>query len=120
MRLILCGVLVATVFVLSLSADDKKVAVDAQKLLGKWEPKDKKKGAQIEFLKDGKLMLGNPRDKAQLDGTYKLDGARLTVTVKFGDMENVAVLTITKLTETELVTTNEARKVETFVRIKGK
>jgi uncharacterized protein (TIGR03066 family) len=120
MRVLLCGVLLATAFGLSRAADDKKVDVDAKKLLGKWEPKDKKDKTQIEFLKDGKLSVTSPGEKTQLGGTYKLDGVKLTITLKVMDKDYPVTLTVTKLTDTELVTKDEGGKEETLVRSKDK
>jgi uncharacterized protein (TIGR03066 family) len=122
MRTFLSCTLAVLVLGFSLSADDKKdEKIDAKKLIGKWSPKDKKDDVVIEFLKDGKMMLDSTREKAKVDGTYKLDGAKLTVTLKFMDMEKVRVLIITKLTDTELVTTDEqGKKEETLVRVKDK
>jgi uncharacterized protein (TIGR03066 family) len=123
MRAILCGTLAMLVFGLTLSADDKKdEKIDPKKLIGKWSPKGKKDDVAIEFLKDGKMTLDSTlKEKIKADGTYKLDGAKLTVTFKVMDMERVRVLIITKLTDTELVTTDEeGKKEETLVRIKDK
>src|SRR5205823_3535269 len=59
--------------------EGKKDTVDAKKLIGKWEPKDKKDNVTLEFTKDGKLLLsveaGGKTNK--LEGTYKLDGNKL-------------------------------------------
>jgi uncharacterized protein (TIGR03066 family) len=104
-----------------LSADDK---IDAKKLIGKWEPKEKKEDAKIviEFLKDGKpavTVTGAGKD-AKLDGTYKLDGSTLTTTLKIGDAERKRTRTITKLTDTEMVSSEEQAKEETLIRIKDK
>jgi uncharacterized protein (TIGR03066 family) len=122
MRLFLSCTLAALVLSLSLSADDKKdEKIDAKKLIGKWSPKDKKE-LSIEFLKDGKLMVTFSGDGKELkaDGTYKLDGAKLTTTLKFGDKEDSHTRTITKLTDTELVSTDEKGKEDTLVRVKDK
>jgi uncharacterized protein (TIGR03066 family) len=125
MRVILGCTLAVLVFNLSLSADDKKdEKIDAKKLIGKWEPKDKKEGMTlvIEFLKDGKVTIsasGNGKD-VKFDGTYKVDGNKLTMTMKFGEKEQDLVRTVTKLTDTDLTSTDEKGKEDTLVRIKDK
>lgn len=108
-----CGVAVA--------ADEK---IDAAKLVGKWEPKDEK-GAKfvVEFAKEGKLTFtikaGDKEIKA--DGTYKLDGNKLALTMKFEGKEEKMTRTISKLTDTELVSKDDKDgKEDTLVRIKSK
>jgi uncharacterized protein (TIGR03066 family) len=61
---------------------------------------------------DGKELRG--------EGAYKLEGNKLTATAKLGDRERTIARTITKLTDTELVSTDEKGKEKTLVRIKGK
>lgn len=104
-------------------ADEKKF--DATKLVGKWEEKAPKKDEQmrLEFTKDGKVTIAGSRGDQELkaEGTYKLDGAKLTFAVKFMDMEIEQTITITKLTDEELVGTSEQTKTEkTFVKVKAK
>jgi len=98
---------------------DKKDAVDAKRLIGKWEPKEKKENVTIEFTKDGKLLLSvDAGGKAQkLEGTYKLDGNKLTVTIKFMDQEMKEEVTINSLSDTELTTTDSKGKKETLQRV---
>ena len=99
--------------------DGKKDAVDAKKLVGKWEPKEKKESVTIEFTKDGKLILSvDAGGKTQkLEGSYKLDGNKLTVTVKFMDQEMKEEVTINSLTDDELTTTDSKGKKETMKRV---
>ena len=122
MRAILACTLAVLTLGFSLAAEDKKdEKIDAKKLIGKWEPKEKKE-IVIEFAKDGKLlvtMTGDGKD-TKLEGTYKLEGAKLTTTVKIGEMERVRTRTISKLTDTEMVSSEENGKDETLVRIKDK
>ena len=126
MRMILAGLLATLVLGPTLSADDKKdEKIDAKKLIGKWEPKEKKEGASfvIEFLKDGKATFTINRDgkETKLDGTYKVDGNKLTTAMKIGEMERTRTLVVKKLTDTELVATDDKEgKENTLVRIKGK
>src|SRR5947199_1452320 len=103
------------------AADDK---VDAKKLIGKWEPKEKKEGASmvIEFAKDGKLTItvtGKGKE-VKIDGTYKVDGNKLVTTLKVGDKEKTDASTVTKLTDSELTTKDEKGKEDTLLRVKAK
>jgi uncharacterized protein (TIGR03066 family) len=114
--LVLCGGLVA---------DDKKAdPIDAKKLVGKWEPKDKKEGMStvIEFTKDGKVNItlsGKGKD-ITVSGTYKVDGSKVTTVLSFGGKDETETHTVTKLTDTELVSKDEKGREETLVRVKAK
>lgn len=119
MRVILGCALVALMACGATAADEK---IDAKKLVGKWEPKEKKENGSfvIEFKKDGKVTLTASGKDFKGDGTYKLDGNKLDLTMKFGDMDRKMTRTISKLTDTELVSSDEQGKEDTLVRIKGK
>jgi uncharacterized protein (TIGR03066 family) len=106
------------------AADDK---IDATKLLGKWEPKDPDKGGKfvIEFLKDGKISFaaGEGGKDFKAEGTYKVDGNKISLAIKFGDMEKKMTRTVSKLTDTELVSKDDEKKDDkddTLIRIKEK
>ena len=118
MRLIIGAILVLTLAGASATAvagDDK---VDGKKLIGKWEPKDAK--IVIEFTDKGKLTMsideGGKTEK--IEGTYKLDGNKLDVVISFGGKEQKETLTIKKLTDDELVTTDSKGKEETLKKKK--
>jgi uncharacterized protein (TIGR03066 family) len=121
MRTILSCTLLLVAYT-GLSADDKKgEKFDAAKLVGKWEPKEK--GVQplrVEFTKDGKVTF-DPLAKGGLvlEGTYKLDGDKLTITMTF-DPKQVLTNTLTKLTDTELSIADEKGKEKTLLRVKDK
>ncbi|HJZ56189.1 MAG TPA: TIGR03066 family protein [Gemmataceae bacterium] len=105
--------------------DDKKDSkIDGKKLVGKWTPKDAKKeaGLVIEFTKDGKLVLtvDIAGKTEKVEGTYKLDGNKLTMAIKFGDKENKETMTVLKLTDDELETEDSNGKKETLLRVKAK
>jgi uncharacterized protein (TIGR03066 family) len=124
MRTIL-GCVVVLALTAGLSAEDKKVdAIDAKKLVGKWEPKEKKEDIKmtIEFTKDGKMMvtITEKGKDTKLDGTYKVEGNKLMTTVKVGDMERTRTRTVSKLTDTELVSTDEKGKEDALIRLKDK
>jgi uncharacterized protein (TIGR03066 family) len=116
----------AVLVVCTLSADDKKdEKIDAQKLIGKWEPKeelDKGRKFTMEFGKDGKVVITRTvgEQKARFEGTYKLDGNKLTQTVKDGGKERSDTVTITKLTDSELLIITAKGTDFALVRIKDK
>jgi uncharacterized protein (TIGR03066 family) len=118
----LSGVVAALALSASLSADDTKI--DAQKLIGKWQPKDKGDGhlVAIEFKSGGKATVTAAVDgkETTTEGTYKLDGKKLTVTVKTDGEEKAHTHTISKLTDTELVGADEKGKEHTLLRVKDK
>lgn len=124
MRTLLIGTL-ALLLCCSLSAEEKKdEKIDAKKLVGQWEPKEKTEGRTMvfEYTKDGKLTLTTTEGKkeSKLEGTYKVDGNKITTTAKVGDKELSQTRTIAKLTDTELVIADEKGRGNTFVRIKDK
>jgi len=92
--------------------DAKKDApkVDAAKLVGTWEitksPGDLPKGSMVTFEKDGKLKVSIDFNGKKLDieGTYKVDGDKLNVTVKGPDgKEETDTDTIKSLDDKKLV-----------------
>ena len=124
MRVLLSCVL-ALVVCCTLSADEKKdEKIDVKKLVGKWEWKEKVPdvSALIEFTKDGKLIfsIGPKGKEIKVEGTYKVDGNKLTYTMPVDKKDQSTTLTITKLTDTELMSKDETGKEETLVRIKDK
>jgi len=123
MRLVLgCGL--AVVLAAAAGADDKKdTPVDGKKLAGKWEPAEPLQGGTkvvVEFAKDGKMTLtATAGDKTEkLDGTYKVEGAKLTLTMKRGEKDRTEVLDVLKLTDDELVTVDSKGKKDNLKRVK--
>ncbi|HEV3142626.1 MAG TPA: TIGR03066 family protein [Gemmataceae bacterium] len=105
-------------------ADEK----DAAKLLvGKWEVTKVDEnagppvGAIVEMTKDGKVKV-NFKDKdgneESREGTYKLDGQKITVNIKAGTDEKSHTVTIKKITSTEFVVEDDQGKSITFARKK--
>lgn len=124
MRAVLVGV-AAAVLVAALGgvAGGRQDAakIDAKLLVGKWEPQDEaKKKFTVEFTKDGKLSIAFSGKDDKAVGTYKLDGATLTIQAKLGEKEESMTRTIHSLTKTELVTSKDGGTKETLVRIPGK
>lgn len=117
MKRVLTTVAVAIVFVGGVTADDKKV--DPAKLVGKWELTKSEsgnapKGAIVEFKKDNKLAITIDFNgkSLTLDGTYKVDGDKLTVTIKppDGGKEDSDTDTIKSLTDDKLVLIDKDKK----------
>jgi uncharacterized protein (TIGR03066 family) len=93
-------------------ADDKKADVDKGKLVGTWEVVKSDEGGPppvgtvVTFTKDGKFKITHKNKEGKEEtgeGTYSVDGAKLTVTMKHGDKEDSHSITIKKLTDTALV-----------------
>jgi uncharacterized protein (TIGR03066 family) len=90
----------------------------AKLLVGKWEVSKADEGTVstgtvIEFTKDGKIMLTGKKDGADvtMEGTYKVDGDKFTVTMKRDDKEQTHTITIKKISEKEMTTENTEGKV---------
>ena len=123
MRAMLFGMLAVLVCHPALAEDKKDEKIDTAKLVGKWEAKDKMESKVVlEFAKDGKALLTVTRNDMEFkgEGSYKLDGNKISLTMKLGDQEQKSVRTITKLTDTDMVTTDEKGKERAFVRLKDK
>jgi uncharacterized protein (TIGR03066 family) len=94
--------------------DDK---IDAKLLVGKWEPESRPDGVDkmvVEFTKDNKVTLdieaqGN---KQKIEGTYKVDGNKISIKIMREGQEIDQTRKITKLTENELVTKDEEMNQE--------
>ena len=98
--------------------------IDASKLVGKWEPdaKDAPPGAKVvvEMTKDNKFTVNADLggQKITMEGTYKLEGDKLTVKIKPpGQEEKTTTMTIVKLNDDEMIT-KEGEKEEKLKRIK--
>jgi uncharacterized protein (TIGR03066 family) len=105
-------------------AEEKKGRSDAGKAIGSWEVTKGETlpaGSTLTMDKDGKLKLVVKRgdQTLTLEGTYKLDGKKLSVTLKGpGGKENTETMEVTKLTDTELVTVDEQKKTDAFKKKK--
>jgi uncharacterized protein (TIGR03066 family) len=122
MRTILgCALVLAMAVTAATAADDK---IDAAKLVGKWEPKDAKKDTKLvlEFTKDGKLSVTTDVEgkEYKVAGTYALDGNKLAMSLKVGEMEVKETVTVLKLTDDEMVGEQKNGKKESFRRVKAK
>lgn len=107
-----------------LAADDKKPdMIDAQKLVGRWQAKVGEKGvtAVMEFKSKGKtthtVAFGN--EELKVEGTYTVVGNNVTLAMEAKGKELTIRRTISKLTDTGLVSTDESGKKVEFFRVKG-
>ena len=109
----LCGGLAA--------ADEKKI--DKAKIVGKWRVTKGGTGdATLEFTKDGKALVVAKQNGKEFkpEGTYKIEGDKLTVIMKLGDQESTGTNIIETLTDEKLVLVDEKDKSRTeFERIKN-
>ena len=127
MRTVLACLLAVLVSSLTLSAEDKKdEKIDAKNLIGRWESKSFKGESRIvlEFKKDGKVLLiriDKDGKEDVMEHTYKFNGTGLQITVAAGDSALYLQSTVTKLTDTDLVTVDRPTGIEgRYVRLKDK
>ncbi|MDY3562156.1 hypothetical protein R5W23_003603 [Gemmata sp. JC673] len=118
MRLILVFALAAFAGV-AVNADEKVEKIDAEKLIGKWQIKEKP-GAEVEFGKDGKMRITADGVKLEPDAherSYKVDNNKIVATTADGkkDMTYTAI----KIADNEIVITNRGQ-VETLIRVQEK
>ena len=109
------GCAIVVVLVAVASADEKVEKIDAKLLIGKWKGAMEGQGS-MEFTKDGKYKMTNVKGEVTDEGTYKVEENKVTI----GDVVRHD-LTVSKLTETELVVTdifNGPKKPQRFNRDK--
>jgi uncharacterized protein (TIGR03066 family) len=89
----------------------------AKQIVGKWEVTKADEGtvppgATVEFTKDGKVLATHKADGKDetVEGTYKVEGDTLTVTMKRGGEEHMQTITITKMSKSEMSTKNKDGK----------
>jgi uncharacterized protein (TIGR03066 family) len=125
----LCDALMSLlVFAGGLPAEYKKgdEKIDAKKLVGRWENVEFKEvgvSKTAEFAKDGKAVFTDTDAKGnetKVEGTYRIDGNKLVVTVTLKGKERQVTTTISKLTDAEMVGTDEKGFEGTWVRVKDK
>jgi uncharacterized protein (TIGR03066 family) len=100
--------------------DKDKDKIDAKKLVGKWEPADAKEKVVVEFTDKGKVILSVDFNgkSAMIEGTYKLDGNKLEMVMSFAGKDQKETLTVSKLTDDEMVGTDSKGKTETLKKVK--
>lgn len=96
-------------------------------LVGTWEvvqaePEDANaRGSAMEFTAEGKVTV-HPKNSEPQTYTYRLDGAKLVITlpIEAGEKAQEDVSTITTLTESELVLTKVEGSDKGFAKLKRK
>ncbi len=100
----------------------QKDKFDIKKLVGKWEPADGKTPLTVEFTDKGKLILsidlGGKSEK--VEGTYKLSDEKLEMTMTVEGKEQKETVTLSKLTDDEMVGKDSKGKEESFKKVKPK
>ena len=107
-RLMGAGVILCVLAVGTRAGDEKD---NPRLVVGKWKvvkasPGTFPLGTVLDLSKDDKVKVIGKRDGKEFihAGTYKVDGARIIITVTVGGEEQKHTLTITKITDTEMVT----------------
>lgn len=98
---------------------------NADKIVGKWEAADKSDempaGAVMEFTKDKNVVMHMDAGGKQMSmpiGTYKVEGDKLTLTMKKGEKEDSETDTIKSLTDDPLTLSDPKGKEIKFKRKK--
>jgi uncharacterized protein (TIGR03066 family) len=108
LRLIGAGVIVCVLGV-EIKADDQER--NSKLVVGQWKvvkatPGTFPIGTVIDLSKDHKIKVAAKRDDKTVihEGTYKVEGAKIIITVTVEGKEQKHLLTITKIGDTEMVT----------------
>jgi uncharacterized protein (TIGR03066 family) len=103
-------------------AGAKGALVTEDKLVGTWEvvktESDAPKGATLEFTKDGKFKVKMGPKGPSMEGNYKIEGDKIVQSATVNGKEMKESATVTKLTDTELVTKDEKGKTDEFKKVK--
>jgi uncharacterized protein (TIGR03066 family) len=108
LRLMGAGVTVC-VLAVGIRADDQER--NSKLVVGQWKvvkatPGTFPIGTVIDLSKDHKIKVTAKRDDKTVihEGTYKVEGAKIIITVTVEGKEQKHLLTITKISDTEMVT----------------
>jgi uncharacterized protein (TIGR03066 family) len=101
--------------------------IDPDLLVGTWElqPKGEEKlagGLTISYTPDGK-MTGEVRvgkESLRVEGTYTVAGDQIRLRFKDGEKEVESVVTVSRLTATVLVASDDGRPAETYRKMSAK
>ncbi len=115
----LCHLLVCLLLLSPNSAVDEKI--DGKLFIGKWEPEKKPDGVDkllIEYTKDNKMIVEVEVQgmKLKFEGTYKLEGDKLSYKIEINGQERDEKRKILKLSDTECVTKNEEKNEELVLK----
>jgi len=101
---------------------------NSTKILGKWLTAKGPEKVTLEFMKDGKIRVTIEKEvtkkgaakseivKETIEGSYKLDGNKVTLTAKVEGEEVKRTMTIKTLTDKTLVTEDERGMKEEYRR----
>jgi len=124
MRGILMACAVVALCVSAGHADDK---IDPAKIVGKWKlirttAENAPKNATIEFLKDNKLHVVADQDgtKIEIQGVYKVESNKLTVTIFLpdGKKDTPETDTIKSLTDDKMLLIDKEGKQTELAKVK--
>jgi uncharacterized protein (TIGR03066 family) len=108
LRLVGTGV-IACMLAVGIGVADE--TANAKMVIGKWKvfkasPGTFPLGTILDLSKDGKVKVIGKRDGQEFiqKGTYKVDGAKIILTVKVKGEEQKHVLTVTKINDADMVT----------------
>jgi uncharacterized protein (TIGR03066 family) len=111
LRLVTAGLFVVGL-VVGVRAEEKKDS-NKDKIVGTWElsTSDKSFSAVYDFAKDGKIKLMSKKDEKEesTEGTYSVEGDKVSVVLKIDGKEEKHTFTIKKLTDTEMVLLDEQK-----------
>lgn len=113
-------------FVLGVRAEDKKAAIDKDKIVGAWEVVKSEEppppvGAVVEFGKDGKMKVthkSQDNKDVTLMGTYTIDGDKINVVLKTEKDDVKHTITIKKVGDDEITAENDKGKTVVFKKKK--
>ena len=123
MRILCSLVLCLSVVALpAVGAEGKKPATNAEKIVGKWANLQVL-GETFEFTKDGKLkatLRAPGTDKPlTIEGTYKVEADKLTITTKGADgKETTETVKIKELTDKKLVAEDDKGRILELKKVK--
>ena len=97
--------------------------LDPAKLVGRWEAKGDpaKRRVVFEFAAEGKLVVRvtrNGEESSKAEGTYRVDGRKLTLTLKVVGVDNDRVVDVSRLGDGMLVGTGEKGRPLLLARLK--
>jgi uncharacterized protein (TIGR03066 family) len=113
------------------NADDK--AVNKDKIVGTWQVTKSAGGLPgdsiLQFTKEGKLKITisvpvkskdnkKTTQSVTIEGTYKVEGDKLSIALKQGAKESKETMTIKTLTDKKLVTADSRGKEDEFEKTK--
>lgn len=119
------GLAVAVLVVCGLGTGAEVKGDKAAKLVGNWEAAKADKGtlppgSVVSFAKGGKMKVTHKKDGKEetAEGTYKVDGDKLSIALKHDGKEHKMTLTIKKATDDALTVTDDKDRTVEFKRKK--